>query len=196
MTKKSIIYIWLILTFNLLPVISVYGFASSKEAYKYVEREYVVKPGDTLTITVWKHADLDRKVKVDMNGKISLPLVNDIQAAGLTLSALKENIAAALAKDYIVNPYVTVEVEGKTVFIYGEVKSPGSYPLTGQMTVLKAVTAAGGITDFASSVINIKRKYENKEYTIRVDLRRIANRIQEDVPLQPDDIIIVTRRIF
>lgn len=159
-------------------------------------REYVIKPGDTLSITVWKHSDLDHKVIVDTEGKISLPLTGDIQAAGLTLNALREVIVSALSKGYIVSPYVTVEVEGKTIFIYGEIKNPGSYPLAAQMTVLKAVTAAGGLTDFASSAVNIKRKYDSKEYTFRVNLGRITNHIQEDIILQPDDILIVRRRIF
>ena len=173
-----------------------HGFSSRKSVYDDTQREYVIKPGDTLSISVWKQQDFDRKVTVSQNGRVSLPLVGEIHAAGLTLSAFKDRVAALLDRDYIVNPYVTVELEGKNVFIYGEVKTPGSYPLGAQTTVLKVITAAGGLTDFASSTVNIKRKYDNKEQTIRVDLRRITSHINEDVLLQPDDIIIVARRIF
>lgn len=197
MRKKIITYNFVVVVLIWLCVVCVYGFSSAaKEINKGIESEYVIKPDDTLSITVWKHPDLDRRVKVAPNGKISLPLIGDIQAAGLSPNALKDSIAFELSKDYIVNPYVTVDVEGKAIFIYGEVKSPGSYPLTGQMTVLKAVTAAGGVTEFASPAIKIKRKLDNKERTIKVDLRRITTHSYEDIILQADDIIVISRRIF
>lgn len=127
--------------------------------------EYIIKSGDKLTISVWKHPDLNEDAKVDTDGNISFPLIGKVEAAGLTLTQLKDRITYFLEKDYIVNPLVTITTERQTfyVYIYGEVKNPGAHSLEGELTVLRAITRAGGLSDFASSVVYIKRKVDNKE---------------------------------
>lgn len=158
--------------------------------------EYVIKSEDILIITCWKHPDLNQKVKVDVEGNITFPLIGKVEAAGLTICQLKDKIAYLLGKDYIVEPYVTITIEKQTFFIYGEVKRPGSYTLEGQITLLRAISLAGGLTDFASSIIYIKRKVEGKEKRIKVNINKIIRQPGSDITLQADDVIVIVRRFF
>lgn len=158
--------------------------------------EYVIKPEDNLSIYVWKHQDLTQDVKVDAEGNISFPLIGKVPAVGLTVAELKDKITYLLGKDYIVNPLVTINIEKQTFFIYGEVKQPGSQTLAGQMTLLRAITIAGGLTDFASSIVYIKRKTKDKEERIKVNINRIIQQETADIPLKADDIVVVPRRFF
>lgn len=160
--------------------------------------EYIIKPEDKLTISVWKHPDLNQDLKVDADGNVAFPLIGKVEAAGLTLNQLKDKITYLLAKDYIVNPLVKITTEKQDffVYIYGEVKRPGSQALEGQITLLKAITLAGGLSDFASSVVYIKRKVNDKEQRIKVNINRIISQETADIPLKADDIIVVPRRFF
>jgi len=162
--------------------------------------EYVIKIEDSLIIDVWKHPDLHQNVKVDADGNISFPLIGKVKAAGLTIGELTDRITYLLGKDYLVNPLVKVDIEKfiqkQTFFVYGEVKSPGVHVLEGQMTLLRAITIAGGLSDFASPIVYIKRKIGNREQKIKVNINRIVKQEVEDVPLKADDIIIVRRRFF
>ena len=112
---------------------------------------------DVLDIDVWKEAELTRSVPVRPDGKISLPLLNDVQAAGLTPTQLSEEITTELKK-FITDPQVTVivtEINSQRVYILGEMTRPGAYPLLPGMTVLQALSSAGGFTPFA----NMKKIY-------------------------------------
>jgi polysaccharide export outer membrane protein len=118
---------------------------------------YVIGPQDIVDISVWKEPDLSRSVPVRPDGKISLPLLNDVQAAGLTPVQLGEQIASNLTK-YMTNPQVTVivsQINSQRIYILGEVARAGSYTLLPDMTVLQALSDAGGFTPFA----NTKRVY-------------------------------------
>ncbi|MFZ1205515.1 MAG: polysaccharide biosynthesis/export family protein [Candidatus Acidiferrales bacterium] len=118
---------------------------------------YVIGPQDVLDIDVWKEAELTRNVPVRPDGKISLPLVNDVQAAGLTPIQLSEEITNDLKK-FITDPQVTVivsQINSQRVYILGEMTRPGAYPLLPGMTVLQALSSAGGFTIFA----NLKKIY-------------------------------------
>jgi len=118
-----------------------------------VDPNYVIGPQDMLDVSVWKEAELTRVVPVRPDGKISLPLLNDVQAAGLTPTQLAAQIAEDLKK-FITNPQVTVIVNLTTsqrVYILGEVARPGAYPLLPGMTVLQALSSAGGFTLFANT---------------------------------------------
>jgi polysaccharide export outer membrane protein len=158
---------------------------------------YVIKPEDNLAISVWKHEDLRQNVKVDSEGYITFPLIGKIEAAGLTVSELKDKITFLLERDYIVNPLVTIGIEEQKFFIYGEVRNPGSYTLAGQMSLLRAITMAGGLSDFASSSVYIKRKAEgNKEQRIKVNINSIIKQEAADIQLRADDIVVVPRRFF
>jgi polysaccharide export outer membrane protein len=160
---------------------------------------YVIKPEDNLSVSVWKHEDLRQKIKVDSEGCITFPLIGKIEAAGLTVSELRDKITFLLERDYIVNPIVTIGMDEQSLFIYvyGEVRNPGSYRLEGQMSLLRAITIAGGLSDFASSSVYIKRKSEgNKEQRIKVNINSIIKQEAADIQLRVDDIVVVPRRFF
>jgi polysaccharide export outer membrane protein len=113
---------------------------------------YTIGPQDVLDISVWKEPELTRSVPVRPDGKISLPLLNDVQAAGLTPSQLAALITTNLKK-FVTAPQVTVivtAINSQRVFIIGEVLRPGAFPLLPGMTVLQALSSAGGFTQFAS----------------------------------------------
>jgi polysaccharide export outer membrane protein len=118
---------------------------------------YVIGPQDVLDISVWKEPELTRPVPVRPDGKISMPLLNDVQAAGKTPLQLSADITAGLKK-FVTDPQVTVivtTINSQRVFILGEVNRAGAYPLLPNMTVLQALSSAGGFTIYA----NLKKIY-------------------------------------
>jgi polysaccharide biosynthesis/export protein len=139
---------------------------------------YVIGPTDVLSINVWKEQEMSKVVPVRPDGMISLPLVGEIKAAGLTPVQLEEQITGSLKK-LMSDPQVTVivaEVHSQNFNIVGEVLKPGSYPLTHQLTVLDAIALAGGFHDFAKT---------KKIYVLRTD----ANGKQERLPFNYKDVI-------
>jgi polysaccharide biosynthesis/export protein len=118
---------------------------------------YVIGPQDVLDISVWKEAELTRPVPVRPDGKISMPLLNDVQAAGKTPLQLAADITTGLKK-FVTDPQVTIivtTINSQRVFILGEVNRAGAYPLLPNMTVLQALSSAGGFTIYA----NLKKIY-------------------------------------
>ncbi|MDE3109847.1 MAG: polysaccharide biosynthesis/export family protein, partial [Acidobacteriota bacterium] len=114
---------------------------------------YVIGAQDVVDVDVWKEQELTRTVEVRPDGKISLPLLNDIQAAGLTPMQLAATITEGLKK-FITDPQVTVivtKINSQRVYILGEVSKPGAYPLLPGMNVLQALSSAGGFTMFANT---------------------------------------------
>ena len=122
--------------------------------------DYRLVPGDKLRVEVYKDAQVSQSVQVRPDGKITLPLVNDVMAAGLTPTELRDAIAAGL-KPYIASPTVTVivvETVPPVIYVMGEVNSSGPQPLVGRMDVIQALSAAGGFKDFANTKkIKIRR---------------------------------------
>jgi polysaccharide export outer membrane protein len=127
--------------------------AQSKQALPTADdTNYLIGPEDVLVVSVWKEPEVSGAVNVRPDGKISMPLLNDVQAAGLTPMALKNDITEKLTK-FIAEPRVTVMVtatNSQRVFVLGEVGRPGTLPLSPNMTVLQAISAAGGLTPFAN----------------------------------------------
>jgi len=158
--------------------------------------DYKIGPMDVLRIDVWKETDISRLVPVRPDGKISLPLLNDIQAAGLTTMQLSAVIANGL-KEYITNPQVTVslsEINSRRVYVTGEVTHPGTLPLLPNMTVLQALSSTGGFTQFAKlKGIYVLRTENGKKVKYPFSYKDVvAGRKQEqDVELQPGDVIVV-----
>jgi polysaccharide export outer membrane protein len=112
---------------------------------------YVIGPEDVLDIAVWNSVELTRTVPVRPDGKLSLPLLDDVQAAGFTPMELRDRLTKALAR-FLANPQVTVvvrEIHSVKVSVIGQVKTPGRYELRGRATVLDVLAMAGGLTDFA-----------------------------------------------
>jgi polysaccharide export outer membrane protein len=156
--------------------------------------DYRMVPGDKLRIEVYKDAALSQSVQIRPDGKITLPYVGDMVAAGMTPTALRDSIALAL-KEYIAAPTVTVmvvETQPQTVSVLGEVNSPGVHPLKHQMTVLDALAAAGGFGDFANTKnILIKRNTKSGVETLRYNYKDAIKADAKPFYLQPGDIIIV-----
>lgn len=129
----------------------------------YAQEDYVIGPEDELAITVWDHPDLTRKIRVNLEGNISFPLIGEVKVSGLTTIQAEKRLRDLLDKDYVVNPQVSILVEtfkSSKVSIMGEVKIPGSYPLTRRMTVVEALSLAGGLlaeADFEIMVVRPKK---------------------------------------
>ena len=122
------------------------------EASKPVSKEFLLGPEDVLEVTVWRNQDLSRTVVVRPDGKISLPLIGDVQASGLSSAQVAAKIAARLT-EFKENPNVSVsikEVNSYFIYVLGEVTKPGKYPIKSYATVLQGVSLAGGFTNFAS----------------------------------------------
>ena len=161
-----------------------------------VAPDYVIGPEDLLLVSVWKNETLSRQLPVRPDGKISMPLLHDIDAAGLTPLQLRDKIAKALA-EYMPNPEVSVtvlEVRSDRVSVLGEVQRPGVLQLKAPTTVLEALAMAGGFRDFASpSKIIIFRKDEKGETRrLRFNYNRaVGSAGEENLTLRSGDVVVV-----
>ena len=157
---------------------------------------YRIGPEDVLDISVWNNTAIARTVPVRPDGKISLPLVNDVQAAGLTPMQLREVLVGKLTA-YIPRPEVSVivrEVHSFKVSVIGEVKKAGQYELKSRATVLDLIALAGGLTPFASpSRIVVLRQEGTTTTRIPFNYKKATSSTppREDVALQPGDVIVV-----
>src|SRR6202011_266022 len=160
------------------------------------DAEYKIGPQDVLRIDVWKEAEVSRTVPVRPDGKISLPLLNDVQAAGLTPMQLSGVIADGLKK-YMNDPQVTVsvsEINSRRIYVTGEVTHAGAFPLLPNMTVLQALSSSGGFTQFAKTkAIYVLRTEDGKQVKHPFNYKEVlAGRSQEqNITLQPGDVIVV-----
>jgi polysaccharide export outer membrane protein len=158
--------------------------------------EYTIGPEDVLDVAVWNNTAISRTVPVRPDGKISLPLVNDVQAAGLTPMQLRDVLVKQLVK-YIATPEVSVivrEIHSFTVTEIGEVKTPGRYEFRSRATVLDAIAAAGGFGEFASrSRVGILRQEGANVKRIPFNYSKgvSAESQQENLFLRPGDIVVV-----
>src|SRR5947199_2809247 len=144
--------------------------------------EFLLGPEDVLVVTVWRNQDLSRDVVIRPDGLISMPLIGDVPAAGLTANQLAKRIAERL-KEIMATPTVSVQVkEVNSYFIYvlGEVTKPGKYPLKSYATVMQGVSLAGGITPFAS---------KNKMHVLRVSTNGFGEQHQIQIPVAYDEIL-------
>ena len=170
----------------------------SKEIQNRVtgDPSYVIGPTDVLDISVWKEPEISRTVPVRPDGRISLPLLSDVQAAGLTPTQLAAHITESLKK-FMTGPQVTVivaTINSQRIYILGEVTRAGAYPLLPGMTVLQGLSSAGGFTQYA----NIKNIYllrqENGQQTkYAFNYRDVTNgkKPEQNVVLRASDTIIV-----
>ena len=159
-------------------------------------KEYLIGPEDVLDITVWKNCpDLCRTVPVRPDGKLSLPLVNDVQASGLTPMDLRQHLTDQLA-EYIPSPEVSVivrEVHNFKVAVVGAVKMPGDYEIKSQATVLELIARAQGLTEFANrDKIVVLRQKGTKTERIKFNYRKVAEGDDEDnLYVRAGDIIVI-----
>jgi polysaccharide export outer membrane protein len=158
--------------------------------------KYVIGPQDVLDINVWKEPTISRTVPVRPDGKISLPLLNDVQAAGLTPQKLGEEITADLRK-YLENPQVTVivtAINSRRIYILGEVNRSGTFQMLPNMTVLQALSDAGGFTPFAKlKDIYVLRTVNGRQEKFPFNYKDVlkGEKSQENILLMPGDTIVV-----
>jgi polysaccharide export outer membrane protein len=159
--------------------------------------DYVIGPEDMLQITVWKNEALSRQLPVRPDGKISMPLLHDIQAAGLTPMQLRDKISAGLG-EYMPNPEVAVtvlDVRSYRVSVLGEVNKPGVLQLKSDTSVLEALALAGGFRDFASpsKIMILRKDASGTTHKIPFNYNRVVkdNRSQDNVTLKSGDVVVV-----
>lgn len=158
--------------------------------------DYVIGPDDVLDISVWKEQDLTRTLQVRPDGRISMPLLNDIQAAGFTPSQLSQTISDRLKK-YMTAPQVTVivtQVNSQRVYVIGEVTRPGAYPLLPGMTILQAISSAGGLTQFANSKkIFLMREEDHTQAKYPFSYKEVLDgrKAEENLRVKAGDTIVV-----
>jgi polysaccharide export outer membrane protein len=157
--------------------------------------DYVIGPEDVLHVAVWKENDLTATLPVRPDGKISLPLLNDVQAAGLTPMQLADSLTDKLKK-YVASPRVTVvvtSINSKRIFLVGEVGHTGATPMLPNMTVLQALSSAG-MTQFANTKkIYVMRIQNGKQVKMPVNYRKLVKgeMMDQNYLLQPGDTIVV-----
>lgn len=157
---------------------------------------YVIGPEDLLDISVWKEPDFTRTVPVRPDGKISLPLLNDVQAAGQTPTELATRVTESL-KRYVTNPQVTVivtAINSQRIYLLGEVTRAGAYPLLPGMTVLQALSSAGGITQYArTQKIYVLREGEGGQVKVPFNYKEFLSgkHPEQNVALKVGDTIVV-----
>ena len=205
----SIKYLGLILV-----AIMVAACGSSRPSYKAAEvsestaaaqaSEYSIGPGDSLDIFVWDHADLSGGVQVRPDGKISTPLVEDLQAAGRTPTELARDVESVLS-EYVRTPVVTVIMQGfvgegaQQVRVVGQAVSPQALQFRQGMTVLDVMIEVGGLSEFAAgNRAKIVRKTSDGEVEIKVRLKDLLNDgdISENVNIRPGDVLIIPQSFF
>jgi polysaccharide biosynthesis/export protein len=152
--------------------------------------EYVIGPSDVLAVTVWKEPDISRTLPVRPDGKISLPLVGELQASGLTASKLQDVITQKL-KDYIENPQVNVvvqDVKSRSFNIVGKVSKTGSFDLTKPTSVLDAIALAGGFQDFAkvSKIYVLRRMPDGSQKMLPFNYKQVikGKQLDQNIELQ------------
>ena len=157
---------------------------------------YIIGAQDVISVSVWKEAELTREVPVRPDGKISMPLLNDVQAAGLTPTQLAAQITVSLKK-FVADPQVTVivtEINSQRVYILGEVTRAGAYPLLPQMTFLQALSSAGGFTIFANvKKIYLLREENGKQQRYPFDYKQViaGKNSEQNIILRAGDTIVV-----
>jgi len=170
------------------------------ESDRVGEQSYKIGVGDLLQVEVYDEEDLTKEVRVLTDGYISFPLLGSVKVEGRTVKDIEDEITKRLAQKYLVNPQVTVFVkEFSHVFVFGEVKSPGSFPIFGRLSVFEAVTLAGGFTETANaSKVKVIRREGGQEVTLEVDIDRLTKKgdTSQDIELQANDRIIVPRGFF
>lgn len=171
--------------------------ADASSAAKPHNDTFVIGNDDVLAINVWKEPDISRAATVRSDGKISLPLVGEVQATGRTPLSLERDIAARL-KNYIAEPEVTVivqQINSQKFNILGQVTRPGSYPVANAATVLDAIAIAGGFRDFAKqkAIYILRQNADGTQARLRFNYKEVVKGQDpaQNIKLQPNDTIVV-----
>lgn len=191
----------------LCPILSACGTISAEEAAQQApppsDNEYIIGPGDTLQVFVWRNEELTTTVPVRPDGKISTPLVEDMVAVGKTPSKLARDIEVVLA-EYIRQPQVNIIVSNAVstfsqVRVIGQVVTPQGIPYREGMTVMDAILAVGGLGPFAAGNRGkLVRNEDGKPIEIRVKIEDLVNKgdLSQNLSLRPGDVIVVPESRF
>jgi len=171
--------------------------------------DYIVGPQDTLTITSWDQKDMSGKYPVEPDGTFMFPLIGRVKAAGLKVREVEAELKKRLADGYFKNPEVSVAVEqyrSQRIFIVGEVRNPGAYPLTGDMTLIEALAHAGSVTSEASKDVVLVRARagspasaptlpeQQDAEVLQIDFKKLeSGSLAQNIPLRDGDTIFVSR---
>ena len=161
-----------------------------------VPSDYLIGAEDVLGIVFWREADISGDVTVRPDGRVSLPMIGEMMAAGLRPQELQQRILAASAK-YINDPNVSVvvrSINSSKVFVTGRVTTPGQHPLKGPMTAMQAIALAGGLTEYADAKnITILRTVKGRTQSFKFNYRDVARgkNLEQNIPLKPGDTIVV-----
>jgi polysaccharide export outer membrane protein len=159
-------------------------------------KDYVIGVADVLSVVFWREKDLSAEVLVRPDGKISLPLLNDVPAAGMTPQQLAAAVQQAALK-FVLDPGATVivkEIRSRKVYVIGEVAKPGTFPLGSEMNVLQAIAEAGGFVEGANKGgIVIVRNESGKEHRYKFNYNDVVRgkNVQQNIRLAPGDTILV-----
>lgn len=178
--------------------------APHRQDLTVADRPSLIGPLDTIQVDVFNVPDLSREIQVDASGRISMPLVGTIEASGKTAGELGEAIEAALRARYVRRPEVTVNIKNsvsQVVTIDGQVVEPGLYPVTNQMTLLRAIASAKGMTEFARTRdVVILRTVDNRKMAGIYNIEAIRRGAYDDPPVYANDVVVVgdspQRRLF
>lgn len=169
-----------------------YGDTKPTAQHPTLSDDYRLGPGDKLRIEVYKDTQLSQSVQIRPDGKVTLPLIGDLEATGRTPIELRDTITKAL-KDYMTNPVVTVivvEATAAMAYVVGEVGHPGSVNLQGPLTVLQAIALAGGLKDFADAK-NIRIIRKGVQSPIAFNYKDALKGVGQPVYLKPGDTVVV-----
>ncbi|MBI3316309.1 MAG: polysaccharide export protein [Candidatus Omnitrophica bacterium] len=166
------------------------------------EEGYTLRPGDKLSVKVFREPDLTGVFVVDGSGTLNYPLLGDVRTEGMTLGALRNYLVENLGKNFLVNPQIEVTLEegmSKTVSVLGQVSKPGNYDLEPGMTLIQLISEAGGFTPIANPggvrIVRYSPK-EDKAVSMSVNVGSIMDGNAKDVPLEPKDLVVVPESFF
>jgi polysaccharide biosynthesis/export protein len=195
--KATIFSFVLVTALNVGPAVaqgSLPSVAASGPTVATNSTDYKMVVGDKLRVEVYKDPQMSQSLQIRPDGKITLPLVGDVAAAGKTPAALRDTLTTSL-KDFITNPVVTViviEAQPQTVSVIGEVNAPGTHPVKAQTTVIEALAMAGGFKDFANTKnITIQRSTPTGTTRIKFNYKDAIKSETKPMCVQPGDVIIV-----
>jgi polysaccharide export outer membrane protein len=180
----------------LIPTSAYADESAEPESVAVSRPAYTVNPGDILSITIWKEAELMRQVIVRPDGKFSFPLTGDIQAEGKSIEEIRQDVTERLQK-YIPDPVVTVAAEnlgGNKVYVIGQVQRPGEFLASSQLDIMQALSMGGGMTPFAQlDDIKILRRINGNLIAIPFNYKDIekGKRLNQNILLEPGDVIVV-----
>jgi polysaccharide export outer membrane protein len=178
--------------------------APDRQDLTAADRPSLIGPLDTIQVDVFNVPDLSREVQVDASGRISIPLAGTIDARGKTAAELAAAIEASLRNNYIRRPQVTVNIKSsvsQVVTVDGQVVEPGLYPVTNQMTLLRAIASAKGFSEFArQEEVVVLRTVDGRKMAGLYDVGAIRRGAYDDPPIFANDVIVVgdspQRRLF